>query len=48
VTDHRVKLTKGNVQGVLGGDLTEFTAALEDDERRRALAAAAEMQAGAG
>ncbi|MEA2347884.1 MAG: peptide chain release factor 1 [Thermoleophilaceae bacterium] len=41
VTDHRVKLTKGNVQGVLAGELDEFTAALVNEERRLALAAAA-------
>src|SRR6188768_630463 len=29
VTDHRVGLTKGNLPGVLGGELDEFTAALE-------------------
>src|SRR5439155_1511183 len=28
VTDHRVKLTRGNIPGVLAGDLDEFTAAL--------------------
>ncbi len=37
VTDHRVKLTRGNVEGVLGGDLDELTAALEAEERRQAL-----------
>ena len=37
VTDHRVKLTRGNVEGVLAGDLDEFTAALEAEERRLAL-----------
>jgi peptide chain release factor 1 len=37
VTDHRVKLTRGNVEGVLAGDLDEFTAALEAEERRVAL-----------
>ncbi|HVW16946.1 MAG TPA: peptide chain release factor 1 [Solirubrobacteraceae bacterium] len=39
VTDHRVKLTKHNLQQVLEGDLDEFTAALQDDERRRGLEA---------
>jgi peptide chain release factor 1 len=34
VTDHRVKLTRGNLPGVLAGDLDEFTAALESDEKR--------------
>ncbi len=37
VTDHRVGLTKGNLPGVLGGELDEFTAALESEEKRRAL-----------
>src|ERR671938_1947440 len=35
VTDHRVNLTKGNLAGVLQGDLDDFTAALESDEKRR-------------
>ncbi len=37
VTDHRVKLTKGEVLRVLGGELDEFTAALEAEEKRRKL-----------
>src|SRR5882672_9054976 len=37
VTDHRVKLTRGNIPGVLAGELDEFTAALEADEKRRKL-----------
>jgi peptide chain release factor 1 len=37
VTDHRVKLTRGNLPGVLAGELDEFTAALEADEKRRKL-----------
>ena len=41
VTDHRVGLTKGNIPGVLAGELDEFTAALEADEKRRKLEAAA-------
>ena len=41
VTDHRVKLTRGNVQGVLAGDLDEFTSALVNEERRLGLADAA-------
>ncbi|MBA2506801.1 MAG: peptide chain release factor 1 [Thermoleophilaceae bacterium] len=41
VTDHRVKLTKGNVAGVLAGELDDFTAALESDEKRRKLEASA-------
>ena len=40
VTDHRVGLTKGNLPGVLAGELDEFTAALEAEEKRRALEAA--------
>jgi peptide chain release factor 1 len=40
VTDHRVGLTKGNLAGVLSGDLDEFTATLEAEDRRRQLAAA--------
>jgi peptide chain release factor 1 len=39
VTDHRVKLTKGEVQRVLGGELDEFTAALEAEEKRLKLEA---------
>ena len=41
VTDHRVGLTKGNIPAVLAGELDEFTAALEADEKRRKLEAAA-------
>ena len=41
VTDHRVKFTSHNLDGVLGGDLSEFTEALVAEERRRRLAAAA-------
>jgi peptide chain release factor 1 len=41
VTDHRVKVTSHNLDGVLGGDLSEFTEALVAEERRRRLAAAA-------
>ncbi len=41
ITDHRVNLTKGNLAGVLQGDLDEFTAALEADEKRRKLEASA-------
>src|SRR6266480_2308839 len=37
VTDHRVKLTKGNLPAVMAGELDEFTAALEADEKRRRL-----------
>ena len=41
VTDHRVKLTKNNLEAVLAGELDEFTAALEADEKRRKLEASA-------
>ena len=41
VTDHRVKLTKGEVQRILAGELDDFTAALEAEEKRRELEAAA-------
>src|SRR5205809_3568247 len=37
VTDHRIKLTRGNLLGILAGELDEFTAALEADEKRRRL-----------
>jgi peptide chain release factor 1 len=37
VTDHRVKLTRGNLPGVLAGELDEFTAALEAEEKRQKL-----------
>ncbi len=42
VTDHRIKLTAHNLDAVLEGELDEFTAALQDDEKRRGL----EEQAG--
>jgi peptide chain release factor 1 len=41
ITDHRVNLTVHNVEKVLGGELDEFTGALEADERRQALEAQA-------
>jgi peptide chain release factor 1 len=41
VTDHRIKLTRHDLDAVLAGELDEFTAALQADERRRALAAQA-------
>ena len=41
VTDHRIKLTRHDLDAVLAGDLDEFTGALQADERRRALAAQA-------
>jgi peptide chain release factor 1 len=37
VTDHRVKLTAHNLDQILQGDLDEFTAVLQDDEKRRRL-----------
>src|SRR5215216_747802 len=40
VTDHRVGLTKGNLPGVMSGELDEFTAALGAEEKRRMLEAA--------
>ncbi|MEA2468699.1 MAG: peptide chain release factor 1, partial [Thermoleophilaceae bacterium] len=45
VTDHRVKLTRGNIPAVLAGDLDEFTAALESDEKRRKLEVAGSLAA---
>jgi peptide chain release factor 1 len=41
VTDHRTKLTLHRLDGVLGGELDDFTEALAAEERRRALEAAA-------
>jgi peptide chain release factor 1 len=41
VTDHRTKLTLHRLDGILGGELDEFTEALAAEERRRALEAAA-------
>jgi peptide chain release factor 1 len=41
VTDHRIKLTSHNLQGVLEGELDEFTDALAAEERRQKLEAAA-------
>ena len=37
VTDHRIKLTAHNLDDVLEGELTEFTGALQADEKRRRL-----------
>jgi peptide chain release factor 1 len=39
VTDHRVKVTKNDLGRVLDGDIEEFTAALEAEEKRRKLEA---------
>jgi peptide chain release factor 1 len=41
VTDHRVKLTKNDLARILAGELDEFTAALEAEEKRRKLEAGA-------
>ncbi len=41
VTDHRIKLTSHNLDGVLAGDLAEFTDALSAEEKRERLEAAA-------
>jgi len=42
VTDHRIGLTTHRIDGVLEGDLDEFTEALAAEDRRRQLAAAGE------
>jgi peptide chain release factor 1 len=41
VTDHRIKLTQHNLEQVLEGELDEFGAALQADEKRRKLEAQA-------
>ena len=41
VTDHRIKLSSHDLDGVLGGELAEFTEALAAEEKRRRLEAAA-------
>ena len=41
VTDHRIKLTSHNLDGVLGGELREFTDALAAEEKRQRLETAA-------
>ncbi len=40
LTDHRIKLTVHQLDRILSGELDEFTNALADEERRRALEAA--------
>ncbi len=45
VTDHRVKHTSHNIDGVLNGELGEFTETLSAEEKRRRLEAAAEGNA---
>ena len=42
LTDHRIKLTAHRLDQILQGDLEEFTEALQAEERRRALATAAQ------
>jgi peptide chain release factor 1 len=42
VTDHRIKLTTHDLDGVLGGRLNEFTDALSAEEKRRRLEAQTE------
>ena len=39
ITDHRVKLTKHQLDQILEGELDEFTEALAAEDRRRALEA---------
>ncbi|MBS1679916.1 MAG: peptide chain release factor 1 [Actinobacteria bacterium] len=41
ITDHRIKHTSHNLDGVLNGELEEFTNALSAEEKRRRLEAAA-------
>jgi peptide chain release factor 1 len=41
VTDHRIKHTSHNLDGVLGGELAEFTDALSAEEKRQRLESAA-------
>jgi len=41
VTDHRIKHTSHNLDGVLAGELSEFTGALASEEKRQRLEAAA-------
>ena len=41
VTDHRIKHTSHNLEGVLGGELSEFTDALAAEEKRQRLETAA-------
>jgi peptide chain release factor 1 len=46
VTDHRVKHTSHNLDGVLAGELGEFTEALSSEEKRRRLETQASGDAG--
>jgi peptide chain release factor 1 len=41
VTDHRIKHTSHNLEGVLAGEVDEFTDALQSDDKRRRLEAQA-------
>jgi len=41
LTDHRIKLTVHRLDSILGGELEEFTEALQAEDRRRALETAA-------
>ncbi|HWO46620.1 MAG TPA: peptide chain release factor-like protein, partial [Solirubrobacterales bacterium] len=45
VTDHRIKHTSHNLEGVLAGELGEFTDALSAEEKRQRLEAAASAPA---
>ena len=40
VTDHRIGLTSHRIDGVMEGELDEFTEALSAEDRRQQLAAA--------
>ena len=46
VTDHRIKLTANDLDGVLGGELSEFTEALAAEEKRAAAGGQAAETAG--
>ncbi len=46
ITDHRINLTVHNLEAVLGGELDEITAALQDAEKRRRLEEQAVGRAG--
>jgi peptide chain release factor 1 len=47
VKDHRINLLLHNLDGILTGELDEFTDALQDDEKRRRLAESSPAGAGA-
>ena len=44
VTDHRIDYTSRDLAGIMSGDLTELTAALQAEDQARSLAAAAPSQ----